>query len=138
MRILRLLLLVIPHILFSQNNYVFGPSIRVNDDPPGSSYHGIRSSGQHGIACKGDTVYAVFADERDGGYRAVYFSKSTDGGQTWWSNVRVAGGLPDFETLYASIALDAQGFIYIAFRGDEPGNDRNVYFIKSIDILNGT
>jgi hypothetical protein len=63
----------------------------------------------------------------------VYFSKSTNGGQTWQSNVRVAGGLPDFLTLHASIALDAHGFIYIAFGGDEPGNDRNVYFIKSTD-----
>jgi len=128
-----ILLLAISLHLFAQNNYEFGPSIRVNDDPPGSSHHNIRSSGQHGIACRGDTVYAVFADERSSGYRAVYFSKSTDGGQTWWSNVRVAGGLSDFETMYASITLNAQGVIYVAFRSDEPGNDRNVYFIKSID-----
>jgi len=105
----------------------------VNDDPPGSTNHHIFSSGRHGIACRDDTVYAVFSDDRNSGYRAVYFSKSTDGGQTWSSNVRVAGGLPDFETLHASIALDAQGVIYIAFWGAEPGNDYNIYFIKSID-----
>jgi hypothetical protein len=119
-------------LLHAQNNYVFGPSIRVNDDPPGSSYHGIGSSGQHGIACISDTVYCVWTDERLG-YLAVYFSKSTDGGQNWGTNIKVAGGQPDFEAAAASIALDIQNYIYIACHVWEPGPDRNIYFMKSTD-----
>jgi hypothetical protein len=76
------LTLLFPLILIAQNNYVFGPSIRVSDDPPGSCDRNISSAGQHGIACRGDTLYVVWYDWRNG-YGAVYFSKSTDAGQTW-------------------------------------------------------
>lgn len=133
MRILRLLFLVIPHIMFSQNNYVFGPSIRVNDDPPGSSWHDIRSSGQHGIACRGDTVYVVFTDERNSGNRAIYFSRSTDAGQNWSQNIRLAGGSSNFEASWASMALDKYGGIYVVFQSWEPGPHRNIYFLRSTD-----
>jgi hypothetical protein len=118
--------------LHAQNNYVFGPSIRVSDDPPGSSFHSIVSSGQHGIACSGDTVYCVWRDERLG-YGAVYFSKSTDAGQTWGSNVRAAGGLSSFRTSKASIALDVQGNIYVVFSARVGPADDDVYFVKSTD-----
>lgn len=118
-------------ILLTQNNYVFGPSIRVNDDPPGTSWHGIRSSGQHGIACRGDTVYVVFADQRD--IRAVYFSRSTDAGQTWSQNIRIGGGMQDFRGHWASIALDAQGDVFVAWESLEPEATRNIYFVKSTD-----
>ncbi len=121
------------NVSFAQDNYVFGPSIRVNDDPPGSSAHYIISSGQHGITCRGDTVYAVFGDDRNSDYRAVYFSKSTDAGQTWNPNIRVAGGLSNFTASWAAIDLDNQGLIYVTFQSREPGNDRNIYFIKSTD-----
>lgn len=126
------IVLVLPLILFAQDNYSFGPNVKVNDDLPGSSYHGIRSSGQHGIACRGDTVYAVFSDER-GGPRATYFARSTDAGQTWNPNIRVAGGLSGFATGGASITLDAQGWIYVACMSWEPGPESNVYFTMSTD-----
>jgi hypothetical protein len=133
LRTLFVLFLVIPHILLSQNNYVFGPSIRVNDDPPGSSWHDVHSSGQHGIACRGDTVYVVFTDERNSGYLAAYFSMSTDAGQTWSQNIRLAGGSSDFEASAASMALDKNDGIYVVFQSWESGNDANVYFLMSTD-----
>ncbi len=128
-----LFFITVINVSFAQNNYVFGPSIRVNDDPPGSSFHHIASSGFHGIACRGDTVLAMFSDERNGGNRAVYFSKSPDARQTWGPNVRVIGGTADFEADWASIALDAQGYIYITCRSWESGPEQNVYFTKSTD-----
>ena len=129
----KLIILIFPLFLFSQNNYVFGPSIRVNDDPPGSSWHSVRSSGQHGIVCRGDTVYIVFDDERNSSNRYVYFSKSTDAGTTWSPNIRIDGDLPGIETGGASITLDAKGWLYVTWMSWEAGNDRNVYFAKSTD-----
>ncbi|TET17839.1 MAG: hypothetical protein E3J78_07110, partial [Candidatus Cloacimonadota bacterium] len=42
--------------IFAQG-YVFGPNIRVNDDPAGSSSHWAPHGGQRGVAVRGDTVY---------------------------------------------------------------------------------
>jgi hypothetical protein len=128
------LTLLFPLILIAQNNYVFGPSIRVSDDPPGSCDRNISSAGQHGIACQGDTLYVVWYDWRNG-YGAVYFSKSTDAGQTWSLDLRFAGGSSDFEAYAPSIALNAGGDIYVAWSSWEPGPepDRNIYFSKSTD-----
>jgi len=115
---------------FAQGNYTFGPSIRVNDDPPGTVFHCIRSSGQRGIACFGDTVYIAWDDEREP-LRSVYFSRNTDGGQTWSPNFRISQ--PGVSSGAAGLALDGLGRIYATWMTIDSNNNRDVYFAKSTD-----
>ncbi|HEC78150.1 MAG TPA: hypothetical protein ENI34_03285, partial [candidate division WOR-3 bacterium] len=69
-------------ILTAQNNYVFGPSIRVNDDTAGIYNH---RTTQRSIACRSDTVYLAWGDNRSVSAQ-IYFSKSTDAGMAWSPN----------------------------------------------------
>lgn len=117
----------------AQNNYVFGPSIRVSDDPPGIHDHFTYSSGQHLIGCRGDTVYLVWADER-AYLRRIYFSRSTDGGNTWSANLRLSSDDPNHEANGPSLTLDNQGNIYVCYgHYDWSSYNVDVYFTKSTD-----
>lgn len=129
-----LIVLIFPLILLA-DNYVFGPSIRVNDDSAGSCYHGTT---KRSIACKGDTVYLAWTDDRNGSplwdNSRIYFSKSIDAGNTWSPNMMVS---LDLDTLFCRgsyIALDYFSNIYVAYVGlSQNDNDRDVYFTKSTD-----
>jgi len=132
---------IIPVILFmsfieilpAQDNYEFGPSIRVNDDPAGTHGH---NTTQRSVACRGDTAYAVWRDDRYGNSiwwnSRVFFSKSTDAGNTWSPNLMIS---QDLDTLWAfqpHLALDASGDIYAAYSTvSNNDNDRDIYFTKS-------
>jgi hypothetical protein len=121
--------------LHAQNNYVFGPSIIVNDDPPGAHF---QATTQRSIACRGDTVYLVWGDDRYGSASwdnsRVFFSKSTDAGNNWSPNLMIS---QDDDTLWGfgpKIALDAFGDIYVAYGlTQEPTWNHDVYFTKSTD-----
>jgi hypothetical protein len=116
-------------ILLTAQNYVFGPNVRVNDDPPGASFHSTYSPGQHLISCRGDTVYLVWRDDRLGEAH-VYFARSNDAGQTFLPNVRVdrspSAGNP-------SIAVDDSGVIHVSFASVNSGNCVFAYYAKSAD-----
>ena len=120
-------------VSFAQDNYVFGPSILVNDDPVGTSFHSTSSAGQHSIGCMGDTVYLVWSDERIDP-RAVYFSRSTDAGNTWSTNIRLSSSNPDLDGATPSLTLDAQGNIYVCYgQYDWSIYNVDVYLTKSTD-----
>lgn len=125
----------LPVLLLAQSNYSFGSSIRVNDDPPGIHLHATE---QRAIACRGDTVYLVWSDDRyesglDPNCR-VFFSKSTDAGSTWSPNLLIGHNL---DTLWCSdphIALDAFGDIYVTYTTQNEITDNcDVYVVKSTD-----
>jgi len=80
------LTLLLPVFCLAQN-FVFGPNIRVNDDPAGTCEHLLRSPGQRMIAARGETVYVTWLDNRNAGH--AYFARSMDGGQSFEPNVRV-------------------------------------------------
>ncbi len=122
----------IARFLIAQN-YSFGPSIRINDDPPGVHLH---STEQRAIACRGDTVYLVWRDDRyenglDPNSR-IFFSKSNDDGNLWSPNLLIGHNL---DTLWCSdphIALDAFGNIYITYTTQNEINDNcDIYVVKS-------
>ncbi|MCK4672611.1 T9SS type A sorting domain-containing protein [candidate division WOR-3 bacterium] len=127
--------LIFPLILLAQDNYVFGPSIMVNDDAPGAKFH---VTTQRSIGCRGDTIYLVWRDDRFGNplwYNSrVFFSKSTDAGDTWSPNLMIS---VDSDTLWGSrphLTLDALGNIYIAYRLKNDNTDnQDIYFTKSTD-----
>jgi len=125
--------LIFPLILLAQDNYEFGQSIIVNDDPPGTSFHSTSSAGQHLIGCVGDTVYLVWSDERTDP-RAIYFSRSTDAGNTWSTNLRLSSSNPDLEGATPGLTLDAQGTIYVCYgQYDWSTFNVDVYFTRSTD-----
>ena len=119
--------LLFPILLMAQN-YVFGPNIRVNDDSPGTAFHSTYSPGQHLIACRGDTVYLVWRDDRVG-YSRVYFARSNDAGQHFLPNVcvdRAAGEFP-------SLALDDSGTIHVSWMNGNSSDGCFTYYAKSTD-----
>jgi len=130
-----LLLFVLTSILFAQDNYVFGPSILVNDDPPGTHYH---ATTQRSIACQDDTLFLVWRDDRYGNaswYNSrVFFSKSTNAGNTWLPNLMIS---QDDDTLWGylpHVALDSYGNIYCAYNVVNPNTwNRDICFVKSTD-----
>ena len=122
-------------LLHAQNNYEFGPSIIVNDDTPGAYFH---TTTQRSIGCRGDTVYLVWRDDRYGNplwYNSrVFFSKSTDAGNTWSPNLMISQNSDTLWGYKPHLALDVLGNIYVAYNliNDNTSN-RDICFTKSTD-----
>ena len=115
------LMLLVPGRALSQN-YVFGPNVRVNDDPPGSALHQTLSPGQHLMAARGDTVDIVWSDGR-GGTMHVRFARSDDGGLSFRPSVQVdvtVGRKP-------SLAVDDSGTVHISWLNRGPTGDFTCY-----------
>lgn len=111
------------------DSYNFGTDTCVNDDPPGSGFATPYSSGGHAMAARGDTVYLVWRDDRSGTSR-IYFDKSTNGGNTWGTDVKVNDG--DSAAIMPALALGQDGTIYASWT-DFRHITRQIYFSKSID-----
>jgi hypothetical protein len=110
--------------------YVFSkPNVPVNDDSLGRHEHYPVSPGFHGLATSGDTLYATWHDNRDGNFK-IYFSKSTDGGATWGRNV-IVNDTTTATHYEPAIAVDAQGYIYIAWYDDRRQQPGKIYLAKS-------
>lgn len=129
------MIFILPLFLFAQNNYVFGPSIIVNDDPPGTHFH---ATTQRSIACRGDTVYLVWRDDRyetglDRNAR-IFFSKSGDAGNIWSPNLMISHNWDSLGFFLPHMTLDGNGNIYVAYcSASDNNNDRDIYFTKSTD-----
>jgi len=124
---LSFLILLFPLFLFAQNNYVFGPSIRVNDDSPGTC---DRACSQRSSACRGDTVFLTWSDVRFGN-TLVFFSKSTDGANTWSPNVVISQNIPGDNCYGSHMCLDASGNIFVSYGCRDAGSNADIYFVKS-------
>jgi hypothetical protein len=106
----------------------FGPSVRVDDSTQGNQqYPSIM------VAGNGD-IYIVWQDNRrtlaSGDYD-IYFSKSTDGGATFNTNVRVdSTGSSDYDQKYPKIAIGSGNNIYVVWQ-DSRNGDWDIYFTRS-------
>lgn len=115
------------------DSYNFGANVRVNDNPAGTSYETPYCSGSHAIAARGDTVYLVWRSDRlvpYGGQSTIYFDKSTDGGNTWGTDVRITDS--DSAAIMPALALGNDGTIYVSWT-DFRHITRQIYFAKSMD-----
>lgn len=127
---LSLMVLLIMYVEVCAQGYVFGPNVRVNDDPPGMNFHGTPNAGQRGVAVRGDTIHCIWRDDRVG--PGIWFAKSIDGGQTFLPNVQVDDGL-DYAIL-PTLAVGDDGTIYAAWQDRRsPYSFWQVYFSKSTD-----
>ena len=112
------------------------PNVPVNDDSLGRHHHFNTSQGQHSVAFRGDTMYAVWWDYRQPGNpnnSDVYFARSTDSGLTFLPNIRVNDNT-DTTSLQQEpcLCLDKQGVIHIAWDDTRLGECR-IFYTRSTD-----
>jgi hypothetical protein len=121
-------------ILLTAQNYAFGPSVRVNTDSPGVTWHQTYSPGQHLIACRGDTVYLVWRGDQ-GGESHIYFARSNDGGQSFLPEVRADNTPPGCVGIFPSLAVDDSGVIHVSWLNynASPLNHAFTHYSKSTD-----
>jgi len=111
----------------------FGSILRVDDNT------GPVITGQWNPAIATDTngdIYAVWQDSRDSGQYNIYFAKSTDGGVSFGTNLRVND--PGFSSQMRwrpAITVDTNGDIYVVWDQSTRGNfyHSDIYFAKSTD-----
>lgn len=115
---------------FNIQAQVVFPNVQVSDvDNVEASPEGYKS-----IAVLEDTVYVVWTDKRFNDTPNVFFSKSIDGGQSFSTDIHVFNGPDSIGHVYASIAVDDMGVIYIAWTAIS-NNELfwNIWFTKSLD-----
>jgi PKD repeat protein len=105
----------------------FGPNVYVNAPPAYSGYQPSIAAGSSG------TLYLAY-----GGWGGsttgsdIFFSKSTDGGRTWTSPMRVNNDGGTAVQMDPSLFVDAAGAIYVVWT-DFRGLTSDIYFSKSTD-----
>jgi len=112
------------------------PNVPVNDDSLGRHHHFNLSQGQHSVAARGDSFYAVWWDFRNGSaplYNAdIYFARSTDCGRTFLPNLRINDDADTVRQESPSLCLDAAGIIHVAWEDTRTGNFR-IFYSRSTD-----
>ena len=116
-------------------DFIFGTNIKINDD-------GFTNIGQFypSIAVDSeDTIHVVWEDVRNQGtyWMDVYYSKSTDGGQSFLPNVRVNNDTSDKAQVAPVITTNENLDVLVAWadRRDyvDPVRVNGAYFAKSLD-----
>jgi hypothetical protein len=104
----------------------FLSSVQVDDNsvpiPIGLAKFSINDSGH---------IYVIWNDGRNY-YSHIFFSKSTDGGQTFSANALIDTGDVTRESYHPNITLDSNGTIYLTWMRRDSGRE-DVYFCKSTD-----
>lgn len=87
----------------------------------------------HALHASADgTVYVSWLDGRDGA-SAAYMTRSTDGGHSWATNVRVAADQEACPCCRTAMATGADGALYLAWRTVLPGSIRDIVVARSTD-----
>ncbi|MFC1725794.1 FlgD immunoglobulin-like domain containing protein [candidate division KSB1 bacterium] len=112
----------------------FGSPLKVNDATPLSSK--VEDVADMCVDASGN-IYMVWNDgRRTGGGGDVYFAKSIDNGLTFSANVMINTlSDPNVDELQfgPSVAVSSMGDIYVVWREEPAGGDRNIYFARSTD-----
>ncbi len=102
--------------------------IRVDDDSSGASQK------NPAIAIYNNDLYAVWQDDRDGNVN-IYFAKSTDGGVSFGTSVRVDDSTGGSQS-NPDIAITSTGVVYVTWQDNRrtiSASDYDMYFAKSTD-----
>lgn len=116
-------------IIFGILNDLFpqwGNDVRVTNDFSASytTFNNARS-----IAVQGDTIHAVWVDERDGNPE-IYYARSFDKGETWESSRRLT--FNDSLSLYPAIAVK-DSFVHIVWSDFRDDGSAEIYYKRSKD-----
>ncbi|UCE74295.1 MAG: exo-alpha-sialidase [Methanomassiliicoccales archaeon] len=105
----------------------FSANKRVDDDD-------IADAGQYEPSLavdSGGNIYIAWMDNRNGNYD-IYFTKSTDGGNTFSADKKINDDVGSAYQSSPSIAVDGAGNIYITWR-DNRNSDSDIYFANSMN-----
>jgi len=107
------------------------PDVALTNDLGSSQMDGYPNA--HCIASSGDTVHVVWKDNRDGASNEIYYKRSTDGGLSWGSDVRISNNV------YTSTApsISVSGSVVIIVWSDKrdgiSNNNYEIYYSRSTD-----
>ena len=113
----------------------FSPSVMVNN-VDGSEFEDINrgvSYSIHATVTSDGTVYVAWEDNRtDALHPDIFLAKSTDGGQTFSTNIRVNPyqALADHKSPW--VTVDKSGIVYVAYT-EVNSTTQNVFLTKSLD-----
>jgi hypothetical protein len=117
------------HVLFSKSldrGDTWTSNVQVDD--------GTKSSKRSQVVCVDSrrNIYVVWEDHRTPEYGDIYFSKSTDGGETWTNpDVRVHADSMGVQRL-PSMCIDLWDTIYVVYESWGESYS-NIYLVKSTD-----
>ncbi len=102
------------------------PDVRLTNDPNRSYVASLKNA--RCIAAKGDTVHAVWYDDRNGNWE-IYYKRSTDAGLNWSSDIRLTTD-PD-SSQFAALAISGSN-VHVAWHDHRDGN-YEIYYTRSTD-----
>lgn len=99
----------------------------------GGDSPGAGDSFEPQLAVRGDDVYVVWHDDRNGEGRDIFLNWSGDGGSSWLAEaVRIDSDQEGFfDSLYPNLAIDAAGVAHVAWH-DARTNGYDIYY-RSVD-----
>ncbi len=101
----------------SDGGATWSVNVRVDDALSGDQRFPSLAVGPDG------TLYAAWADERNDNFDlSIYFARSTNGGATWSTNVRVDDA-PSGDQWYPSLAVGPDGTLYAVWQDGRINND---------------
>lgn len=98
------------------------PDVRVTDDTANTFL-----CGQQCLVALGDTLHAVFVDDRSGDYN-VYYTRSVDAGATWGSAVCLSPG--DSNHIFGATIAAAGAAVHVVWEGRSNGS---LWYRRSTD-----
>jgi PKD repeat protein len=116
----------------TDSGQTFEPYVKVNDFPGAvPCKEASIDISSHGT----DDVYLVWQDTRNSGTTGsdIYFSKSTNGGTSFESNVNVSDAYAILVEGTPTIDVDGEGNIYTAWMDSRNSWNYDIYFSKSTD-----
>lgn len=105
----------------------FGPNVIVDVPPAYTALQPSLAVGASGTLYLAYGGWAGSATQQD-----IFFSKSSDGGQTWTDSMRVNNDAGGASQSRPSLVVDAAGYIYVVWT-DTRGGNQDIYFSKSTD-----
>jgi hypothetical protein len=103
------------------------PNMRLTND---SAHTFTCFNNARGVSASGNYVHAVWFDERNGlSNREIYYKRSTDGGSTWETDIRMTNSTGASEV--PCIAANGS-FVFVAWKDSRTGNEE-IYFKRSTD-----
>ncbi len=121
------IVLMAPRVAAAPAAPYFGPDARIDVTPAYTGYQPSIAVGSDGVA------YLAFAGWAGSTYGTdIFFTKSSDGGRTWTTPLRVNGDAGGATQLEPSVALDVDNNIYISWSDNRNGN-YDIFFAESTD-----
>ena len=109
------------------------PDVRLTNDPSVS-----QALTNRGVAAIGDVVHVVWRDFREVRHSEIYYKRSTDGGVSWGSDIRLTfksqiiinGGIYQ-ESFFPTVAVSGS-VVHVVWHDERDGN-YEIYYKRSLD-----